>query len=197
MWGVGVAACWLEVYNGLPGYTGGFEIKEAAIREQPTVLIISNQQIMQHLINRVCTDAGAKCITVASGHEAHALAAREDLRALALVVMALAAPNQDASRPTRAACQLLQEWTTASPLLPFVCIVPASQQYAFLRIRADILRVINIPVALPTLIKIIASSLPRTSARARGRSAIRDPETIANRGRFYGQSHGIHPMVGA
>jgi CheY-like chemotaxis protein len=152
---------------------------------------------MRHLINRVCRDAGATCITVASGHEAHALAARDDLRALALVVIALTAPNQDASRPTRAACQLLQEWTTASPLLPFVCIVPASQQYAFLRIRADILRVVSIPVALPTLITIIASSLPCTSPRARGRSAIRDPETIANRDRSYGKSHGNHPLVGA
>jgi hypothetical protein len=145
---------------------------------------------MRHLVKRVCRDAGAKPLTVVSGHEAHVLAAREGLHALALVVMALTAPTQDASCPTRMACQLLQEWTAASPLLPFVCIVPASQQYALLRIRADILRVVTTPVALPTLIKVIASSLPRASDS----SAAHDPEAMSERGHLNGQSHSVHPL---
>lgn len=170
--------------------------KEAAIREEPTVLILSNQQTMCHLVKRVCREAGAKSMTVVSGHEARAFAARDGLHGLSLVVMALTAPNQDASCTARMACQLLQEWTAASPLLPFVCIVPASQQSALLRIRADILRVVTIPVALPILTKVIVSSLPRTSLRASGGSAARDPEDMPQRAHRNGKSHGVHPVDG-
>ena len=140
------------------------------------VLIISCRQTMRHLIGQVCRYAGAKAVTVASGHEARALAAREGLCAFSLVVIDTTAPAQDAPCLTRMARQLLQEWTAASPLLPFVCIVPASQQHALLRIRADILRFVTIPVALPALVEVIASSLPRADHRARGLSAPFDPE---------------------
>lgn len=171
--------------------------KEAAIREQPIVLIISCQSTMRHLIERVCRCAGAKTVTVATGHEAHALAAREDLRAFSLVVMDITEPTQDAPCPTRMAGQLLQEWTAASPLLPFVCIVPVSQQHALLKIRADILRVVTLPVVLPALAEAIASSLPRRVQRARGFSVPVELEEMSDNRRFYGQIQSFRQMVAA
>jgi DNA-binding NtrC family response regulator len=171
--------------------------KEEAIQEQPVVLIISYQQTMRHLISQVCRYTGAQTVTVASEHEARTLAAREGLRAFSLVVMDTTAPAQDASWLTRMACQLLQEWTAASPLLPFVCIVPASQQHALLRIRADILRFVTIPVALPALVEVIESSLPRTTQRARDVSAPFDSEETSDHGHLYGQIHSVYQMVSA
>lgn len=120
-------------------------------------------------------------MTVCSRREAHALAAREDLHAFSLVVMDIRDPAQNAACSTRMACQLLQEWTTALPLLPFVCIVPVSQQHAFLKIRADILRVVTIPVVPPTLVEAIASSLPRRAQRSKGFSARFDSEELSDR----------------
>lgn len=170
--------------------------KDKAIREQPAVLIISCQQTMRHLIDRVCRYARAKTVMVASGHEARALAAQEDLRAFSLVVMDTTDSVQDAPYPTQMACQLVQEWTAASPLLPFVCIVPASQQHALLRIRADILRCVTIPVALPTLVEVIESSLPRPAQRARGSLAAPfDPEEMSDSGPRYDKAHGVYQMV--
>ena len=134
-------------------------------------------------------------MTVGSRREAYTLAAREDLHAFSLVIMDIKDPAQNAACSTRMACQLLQEWTTAWPLLPFVCIVPASQQHAFLKIRADILRFVTMPVVLPALVEAIAASLPRHTQRVRGFSTPFDLEEMSDRRHLCGQIHNVRRMA--
>lgn len=116
---------------------------KARLRERPAVLIISHQPTIRHRIERVCGYVRGKTVAAASWHDAHAIAAQENLRAFSLVVIDTADPAQEALYPTRMACRLLQAWTAASPLLPFLCLGPASQKHALLRIRADIVRFVK------------------------------------------------------
>lgn len=141
------------------------------MQKQPSVLIISHQRAMRHLTERVCRRIGATTVTATSGQEASAIVAARGLHDWALVVIDTVASGQDKLSQPRMARQLLQEWTAASPLLPFVFIGPVVQKHALLRIRADIVRFVATPFGLHGLIEAIESCLPRTTPRVQNFSA--------------------------
>jgi CheY-like chemotaxis protein len=152
--------------------------------QQPSVLIISHRRTMRHLIEQGCRPAGAKTVMATSGQEGCAIAAARGLHDFALVVIDTADPGQNTLYPSRMACQLLQEWTAAAPLLPFVFVGPESQKRALRRIRADIVCFVTPPFNLRTVRQAIESCLPRPAWQARGFSAL-----LSNRGTLNGNHH--------
>ena len=134
---------------------------------QHLVLVISYQRAMRHLIERVCRHAGAKTLTATSGQEGRAVVAQRGLHDFALIVIETVEPGWKNRFQPRMARHLLQEWTAASPLLPFVFIGPGSQKHALLRIRADIVRYVPTPVGRSALREAITSCFPKHSPLAR------------------------------
>jgi CheY-like chemotaxis protein len=152
--------------------------------QQPSVLIISHQHTLRHLAEQVCQQAGATTVTATSGQEGSAIAAARGPRGFALVVMDTAEPSRENLSPPRMACQLLQEWTAASPSLPFVFVGPKSQKQALMRIRADSVRFVTPPFSRHTVRQAIESCLPSLAWRAKGFSA-----PFANKGTSNGRHH--------
>ena len=113
--------------------------------QQPSVLIISHQRTMRYFIEQGCRQVGTKTVTAKSGQEGSAIAAERGLHDFALVVIDTADPGQNTLCLSRMAGQLLQEWTAASPSLPFVFVGPESQKPALRRIRADIVCFVTPP----------------------------------------------------
>jgi hypothetical protein len=138
-------------------------------------------------------------VTVATGHEARGPRTR-DTRRLACFFARRDGPHGPSPEcvlPHTDGLPALigMDCRIAFTLLSFVCIVPASKQHAFLKIRTGILRFVTIPVVLPALVEAIASSLPRIVQRARGFSAPVDPEEMSDSRRLYGQIHSVRQMV--
>src|SRR5687768_2895019 len=84
---------------------------------------------------------------------------------------------------------LLQEWTAASPSLPFVFVGPESQKPALRRIRADIVCFVTPPFNWHTVRQAIEACLPSLAWRTRGFSAPFSNKGTSNGNYHYGPNH--------
>ena len=124
------------------------------------VLLLTREPAIQNLVEQICLIVGHRTVTAATVDEAHALIAQSSRDAFTLAVIDTAALGASDQQQQRVARQLWQDWTTAYPRLPLVCVGTRPSSNAFLAHCTDISVFLEKPFGPRAFADIMRTFLP-------------------------------------
>lgn len=125
------------------------------MREPTHVLIITHDDVLRNLLEQVFLIRSIQIVIAATVNGAEAIASLWGWGAFGLIIVDTEALGEGELDQQHIACHVLEEWTTATPSLPFIFLGTLLQKHALHLIRADGVRILVRPFRLDELVEVI------------------------------------------